>query len=65
MFYIILFAGDCNQNVYFACDNRNCVGKLQVCDGHNDCGDNSDEEQDCGNNPRQFCTTHFIQISVS
>jgi hypothetical protein len=27
----------------FTCDNGNCVPQYDVCDGYNDCGDNSDE----------------------
>ncbi|XP_025406310.1 uncharacterized protein LOC112680434 isoform X2 [Sipha flava] len=27
----------------FICDNGNCIDKLKECDGHNDCGDRSDE----------------------
>ena len=26
-----------------------CVGYKSRCDGHNDCGDNSDEDNCCGN----------------
>lgn len=34
----------------FACTNGNCVSQSMVCDGNNDCGDNSDEvpELQCG-----------------
>ena len=31
----------------FKCDNGDCVQETWVCDGFNDCGDNSDENQ-CG-----------------
>ncbi|XP_050533340.1 uncharacterized protein LOC126901133 [Daktulosphaira vitifoliae] len=29
----------------FICDNGNCIDKVQECDGHNDCGDRSDENK--------------------
>lgn len=33
----------------FFCKNKHCLTDLKwVCDGFNDCGDNSDEEQNCG-----------------
>ena len=32
----------CSPN-YKKCDNYKCVPKTMVCDGDNDCGDNSDE----------------------
>ena len=31
----------------FTCDNGNCVPYSYKCDGADDCGDNSDEEQGC------------------
>ena len=29
------------------CQNDRCVTKTKYCDGKNDCGDNSDEPEDC------------------
>lgn len=31
----------------FSCSNGNCVNSNWICDGDNDCGDMSDEEQNC------------------
>ena len=31
----------------FTCDNKQCVGESDKCNGRDDCGDNSDE-QNCG-----------------
>ncbi|XP_054723964.1 uncharacterized protein LOC129234097 [Uloborus diversus] len=33
----------CNGKNRFLCENGHCVLETVVCDGHNDCGDNSDE----------------------
>ena len=43
--YHTLCVGDCPSSGYFTCDNKDCVPNSEVCDGTDDCGDNSDEEQ--------------------
>ncbi|CAG0879500.1 unnamed protein product [Darwinula stevensoni] len=37
----------CARPYYFTCSNQRCVPKSFVCDGDNDCLDNSDEMQNC------------------
>ena len=37
----------CNSLFEFTCDSGECISESYQCDGHNDCGDNSDE-QNCG-----------------
>ena len=32
---------------YFLCSNKKCQGPSKMCDGINDCGDNSDETIGC------------------
>ena len=39
-------AGNCSF-AFFECNNTNCVSSSLVCDGYNNCGDNSDESS-CG-----------------
>ena len=38
---------DC-KNEELRCENGRCVTKNLICDGYNDCGDFTDERQDCG-----------------
>lgn len=46
-----LFAVGPNSTVcskdQFSCSNEACVKQQFVCDGEDDCGDNSDEQEDC------------------
>ena len=32
---------------HFECKNKRCIGAYLICDGANDCGDNSDEVLGC------------------
>ena len=38
----------CDTKHEFACQNGACVSRDFECDGHDDCGDNSDEILPCG-----------------
>ena len=45
-FLVLHVTANCNSDE-FTCDNGECKPQYYVCDGDNDCGDNSDE-QGCG-----------------
>ncbi|XP_077983840.1 CUB domain-containing protein 2-like [Glandiceps talaboti] len=37
----------------FQCRNNRCIADFLVCDGHNHCGDNTDEDEGCGEEPEE------------
>lgn len=45
---------------YFTCANNLCIPNVYRCDGENDCGDKSDE-QDCGSSASHKCSPHMFQ----
>ena len=42
----MLFKGNCSIG-YYRCSNKRCVPNNKVCNGINDCLDNSDEMKEC------------------
>lgn len=47
MFYY-LAAMTCKSDEFLCANNHSCIPKHKMCDGVNDCGDYSDESQQCG-----------------
>lgn len=44
-------ASSCCSTGYFECNNLNCITSSNVCNGNDDCGDNSDESYLSCNTP--------------
>ena len=55
-----IIGGVCMTN-QFNCSNQNCIPRSLCCNGINDCGDNSDETQNCTCN---ILTSSFILIKL-
>ena len=43
LFWFVALPPTCNEHE-FMCDNKRCLNGAWKCDGEDDCGDNSDEE---------------------
>lgn len=53
--------GECVQG-NFICLNKNCIPNSLMCNGKNDCGDNSDENE-CSSSPCKFGTCSQVCVT--
>ena len=51
----------CDEKIEFRCRNGRCIAKSFVCDGDNDCGDNSDE-LNCDFGQQKYIVIIFILV---
>ena len=58
---MVIFAGiACSTDQFECVSDRKCIPKSWTCDGENDCGDSSDEQQDCQGRKILWC---FILVN--
>ena len=50
---------ECRDVIEFGCDNGQCIASVLTCDGHDDCGDNSDEIRPCSQSDTHSLTSTF------
>lgn len=48
---------------FFTCLNKSCIPNLYRCDGENDCGDSSDEEN-CASNKHHQCASNMFTCKL-
>ena len=58
--YFFPFLVTCKE-YEFTCSNKNCISQSWKCDGDNDCGDNSDE-QNCVGEQIEFMSTYIGRL---
>ena len=50
---------------HFLCQNQKCLRAEVMCDGRNDCGDNSDEEKGCFGNKYFLNKNWFVGKKIN
>lgn len=55
-FFSVLNKRNCPKN-HFQCSNKHCIRGTWVCDGKDDCGDNSDETMGCSKSKNKINDT--------
>ena len=49
------------EDGYFTCSSGNCIPSTKMCDGNNDCGDNSDEGKHCKGERKDLDRESYFQ----
>lgn len=61
--FFLVFAGEVCASHQFECASGHCIPFTWTCDGEDDCGDGSDENQSCRGEIEIYCVTGSCMVS--